>query len=132
MQLDTGSRNAELDAVRDQLNGGTPPATWEVRTGSKPTNMTDPDTGTVLASGTLANPPGSNASGGTQSYTINADTSADASGTPGYVVLKQGGTGTAKQRYTAGVGSGEWNFNATIALGGNVSVSSFTLTAGNA
>lgn len=128
MQLDGTSLTAILAALLGQVDGGTPPATWEVRTGTRPATMATADTGTILAQGTLANPSGV-VSGTTYTLTLNADTLADNSGTPGYLVIKQGGTGTVKMRLTAGVGSGEVNFNSTITGNGNVSFSSAVINA---
>jgi hypothetical protein len=118
---------AMLNADKAQIDGGTPPATWEVRTGTRPA-IGSADTGTILAQGTLANPSGTVA---TTAYTItvNSDTSADNSGTPGYVVFKQGGTGAVQHRFTAGVGSGEVSFSSTITGNGVVSFTSFVINA---
>ncbi len=132
IQFDVATRNAELDAIDDAFNGGTPPAILEIRTGAPPANCAAADSGTLLATLTFSNPAhGAAASGTLTAAVITADASGDASGTPGHFRVKQGGTGTVKCQGTAAVGSGDLNFNQAISLGGNVSVSSWVFTAGN-
>jgi len=132
IRLDTATRNARNDAITAQVNGGAPPATLEIRTGAPPTNLTDPDSGTLLALCTFGNPPFAASAGGVlQENAITGDPSADASGTPGHFRAKQGGTGTVKIQGTCAVGSGDLNFGSAISLGGAVSVSDFAITDGN-
>jgi hypothetical protein len=133
LRLSTAVRNARLDAIDDQYNGGTPPAIIEIRTGAPPTNLTDPDSGTLLATLTFGNPAfAAAASGVLQENAITADPSADASGTPGHFREKQGGTGTVLAQGTCAVGGGDLNFNAAVSLGGTVSITDHAITDGNA
>lgn len=103
-----------------------------VYTGSAPSKTASP-TGTLLATFTLAATPGS-ASGGVYTFTNPSNVTGAASGTPGYFRMIDGTTddGTHTQiQGTSAVGSGELNFSSTIASGGTVSISSFTITEGN-
>lgn len=127
-------RNARMDAITTAL--GTT-AYLEVFTGSPPgktSNVFNADSGTKLASLAMSNP----AAGATVNglLTFNAITSATAlaSGTPGYYRKKtaqNGAASTVIEEGTAGVGSGELNFNSTVASGGTASITSDTLTEGN-
>lgn len=105
----------------------------KVYTGSAPTKTTSP-TGTLLATLTCSATAGT-ASGGVYTFnSITSDTSAAASGTPGYFRVIDGTTddGTHTQiQGSCGVGSGELNFSSTIASGGTVAISSLTFTEGN-
>lgn len=104
-----------------------------IYTGTAPTKTTAP-TGTLLATFTLASTPGT-ATGGVYTFTAPSNVTAAASGTPGYWRMIDGTTddGTHTQiQGSAGVGSGELNFASTIASGGTVSITSFTITEGNA
>jgi len=125
MQLTTAVRNSILSAISTALGAG---GTLKVYTGSSP-GVGSAATGTLLAtltSVTLGSP-----SSGTMSLAATADSSASASGTPGYVRIATSG-GTAIVDHTAAVGSGEFNFSGTVSLGGSVTLSSGTYTAGNA
>jgi hypothetical protein len=128
LQFAATLRNALLDQIETTI--GTSPV-LDTRTGSKPAATTDADTGTLLASVTCpsdwaaAAASGSKAKSGTWQ-----DTSADASGTPGHFRLKTSG-GTVMIQGDAGVGSGDLSFDAAISLGGTVTISTFTLVAGN-
>ena len=127
LQFETSLRNAVLDAIESDV--GTAPV-LEVRTGAAP-GVGAAASGTLLASITCpsdwmaAASSGSKAKSGTWQ-----DASADASGTPGHFRLKTSG-GTAKIEGSAGVGSGDLSFDTTVSLGGTVTISTFTLSAGN-
>lgn len=70
-------------------------------------------------------------SGGTMTFTCTMDSSAAATGTPGTVRFEQSG-GTQVIECTAGINTGEFSFAAGTNLGGTVSETSATVTAGNA
>lgn len=123
----TTLRNAQLDEITTAVgsNGllrvfsGTRPATGGAET-------------TLLASLACSATFAPAASGGV--LTINAiadDTNADASGTPTWARFATSGS-AAVVDMSAGVGSGEFNIDQAIVAGGTVSVSSATITAGNA
>lgn len=120
--------NAILDQIESTIGTG---PTLEIRTGSPPAETTMADSGTLLASMTLPSDWMNAASAGSKTKLGTwQDASADASGTPGHFRLKTSG-GTCHIQGTAGVGSGDLSFDATISLGGTVTINTFTLTAGN-
>jgi hypothetical protein len=123
-QFSATLRTALAQAIVDTVGAN---FTLEVRTGSPP-GVGNSATGTLLATltaGTWGSP-----SAGAVSFTMTADSSGDASGTPGHVRFKTSG-GTATGESDAAVGSGTANFSATVSLGGAVSLSSGSFTAGN-
>lgn len=127
-------RNARLDAIETAI--GTT-AVLKIRTGAPPTNITDADSGTVLASLTLpsdwmaAAGSGSKAKSGTWE-----DTSADAAGTAGHFrIYAADGTTQHMQGTITSVATGTGDMlldNDVLAVGQTVTVTTFTLTDGNA
>jgi hypothetical protein len=130
IQLAVSTRNARLDAIETDL--GTSPI-LELRTGAAPADCAAADSGTVLATLTLpsdwaaAAASGSKAKSGTWQ-----DTAADATGTAAHFRLKTSG-GVCKLQGTCGIGTGDLQLdNTSIATGQTVTITSFTLTDGNA
>ena len=129
----TTVRNAKLDAVETAI--GTSPI-LRIRSGTKPATCASADTGTVLAEMTLpsdwmaAAASASKAKSGTWQ-----DTSANATGTAGHFRIYDS-TGTTchiQGSITATGGGGDMTLDTTsITSGGVVSISTFTLNAGNA
>jgi hypothetical protein len=104
-----------------------------IYTGTQPSKTAAP-TGTLLATFTLAATPGTDTAG-VYTFTLPANVTGAASGTPGYGRMIDGTTddGTHTQdQFSCGVGSGEMNFSSTIASGGTVSITSMSITEGNA
>lgn len=133
LQYSTTVRNAKLDAVESTI--GTAPI-LKIRTGSAPADCATADSGTVLATITLpsdwmaAASAGSKAKSGTWQ-----DTSADASGTAAHFrIYDSGGTTCHMQgTVTATGGGGDMTVDSTsFTAGQTFTVSTFTLTAGNA
>ena len=133
IKMTAAVRNAMLDAIETAI--GTT-AVLKIRTGAPPTNITDADSGTVLATLTLpsdwmaAASSGSKAKAGTWS-----DTSADASGTAAHfrVYASDGTTQHIQGTITATSGGGDMELdNTSINSGQAVTITTFTLTAGNA
>lgn len=133
IKMSVAVRNARLDAIETAIGAS---AVLKIRSGTVPTNITDADAGTVLASLTLpadwmaAAASGAKALSGTWS-----DTSADATGTAGHFRLyaSNGTTQHMQGTVTATGGGGDMTINNTsITSGGTVTVTSFTLTDGNA
>lgn len=121
----TTLRNARLDEITTAIGSsgllrvysGTQPATGGTET-------------TQLCELPLSATAAPAASGGVLTFsTITDDTNADASGTPTWARLCTSG-GAAVVDMTAGVGSGDLNFNAAIVAAGTVSVTSFVITDG--
>lgn len=133
LQLSTTVRDARLDAIESTIS--TAP-TLEIRTGTPPANCAATDTGTVLVTMTLPSDWMANASAGAKAKAGTwQDTSADATGDAGHFRIKQGGTCHIQGTVTANAGGGDMELaQATvgIVLGQTVTVSTFTLTDGNA
>lgn len=133
LQLSTSVRNAMLDQI--ETTAGTS-AILKIRTGAAPADCGTADSGTVLATLNLpsdwmaAASSGSKAKSGTWQ-----DTSADATGTAAHFrVYDSGGTTCHIQgTVTATGGGGDMTLdNTSIASAQQVTITGFTLTAGNA
>lgn len=131
VQLSAAARNARLDAIETTI-GASP--TLELRTGAPPANCAAADSGTLVASMALpgdwlaAAASGSKAIAGTWQ-----DLSADSAGTVGHFRIKQSTTCHLQGTVTAAGGGGDLTLdNNVLAAGQQVSISSFTLTDGNA
>lgn len=131
--MSTGVRNARLDAIESTI--GTT-AVLKIRTGSAPADVATADAGTVLVTMTLpsdwlaAASSGSKAKAGTWQ-----DTSADATGTAAHfrIYASDGTTAHLQGTVTATSGGGDMELdNTSIASGQSVTVTTFTLTDGNA
>lgn len=106
----------------------------KIYSGTAPSKTAAP-TGTLLSTLTPSATFGTVSGGVLTANTIASDSSAAASGTPGYYRIIDGtvddGTHTQLQG-SCGVGSGDINFTSTIAALGTVSISSLVYTEGNA
>lgn len=131
LQLSVSVRNASLDAIETTV--GTSP-TLELRTGPAPTSCADTDTGTLLASMALPSDWMAAASSGAKALAgVWTDASADAAGTVGHFRIKQGGTCHIQGSCTATGGGGDMTFdNAVFALGQEINITAFTITAAGA
>lgn len=131
LQYSVTLRNAQLDAI--ETTASTTPI-LRIYTGTQPSTCADAATGTLLAELTLpsdwmaAASSGSKAKSGTWE-----DASANATGTAGYFrVLESTGTTTHIQG-TCGIGTGDLQLdNTSIASGQKVTITTFTINAGNA
>ena len=133
VQLSTTVRNARLDQIETTIS--TAP-TLEIRTLAPPANCAAADVGVVLASMVLPSDWMNAASGGSKTILGTwQDASADLSGTAGHFRIKQGGT-CHIQGTVGALASGEdmelQQGTADIASGQQVTVSTFSLTDGNA
>lgn len=133
VQLSVSVRNARLDAIETTVSTS---AVLKIRTGSQPANCAAADSGTVLATMSLpadwlaAASSGAKAKSGTWQ-----DTSADATGTAAHfrIYASDGTTCHAQGTVTASGGGGDMTIdNTSIASGQTITVSTFTLTDGNA
>lgn len=133
LQFSTTVRNARLDAIESAIGAS---AIMKIRSGSAPANCGTADSGTVLATLTLpsdwlaAAASGSKAKSGTWE-----DTSADATGTAAHfrIYAADGTTVHAQGTVTATGGGGDLTLdNVSIASAQAVTITSFTLTDGNA
>lgn len=126
-------RNARLNAIETAIGTG---ARLKIRTGSPPTNIADADSGTVLVDMTLESDWMNAASGGSKTKLGTwQDASADNPGTAGHFrIYASDGTTQHMQGTVSGSGGGgdmELD-NAVIAAGQTVTITTFTLTDGNA
>lgn len=133
LQMSTAVRNARLDVIESTIGTA---AVLKIRTGSAPANVATADSGTVLATLTLPSDWMAAASGGTKALTGTwEDTSADADGTAAHFRLyaSDGTTAHLQGTVTASGGGGDMTVdNTSFATGQAFTVTSFTLTEGNA
>ena len=133
LQFSVAVRNARLDAV--ESTSGTS-AILKIRSGAPPANCATADSGTVLATLNLPSDWMAAASGGTKSLSGTwSDSSADATGTAAHFRLyaSDGTTCHAQGTVTATGGGGDMTVdNTSFASGQAFSVTSFTLSEGNA
>ncbi len=132
VQAGTTLRNAWLDATETTIN--TSPI-LKFRTGSQPANCAAADSGTVVATLTLPSSWLADASGGTKAIAGTwSDTSADASATIAHWRIYDSGGSTCHLQGSATLtaGGGDITLDAVAVTAGQVvTVTSFTLTAGN-
>lgn len=133
LQYSETLRNNQLDAIETTIS--TTPI-LEIRSGSPPADCATADSGTLLASLTLPSDWMAAASGGAKAKSGTwEDTSANNTGTAGHFRVKDsGGTVTHIQgTVTATGGGGDLTLdNTSIAAGQTVTITSFTISAGNA
>lgn len=132
-QLSVNARNATLQALEDEI-GANPILT--ISTGSAPLNCGAANTGTVLATMILPNDWLSTPVSGNINISGNwQDLSADASGTAGYFRLHDGAGTICHMQGTVtptGQGGDMQLDNTNIAIGQQITVTSFSITAGGA
>lgn len=133
IQFSTTVRNARLDAIETAIGVS---AVLKIRTGAAPANVGTADSGTVLATCNLpsdwlaAASSGSKAKSGTWE-----DASADATGTAAHfrIYASDGTTAHIQGTVTATGGGGDMTVdNTSFSSGQAFTVTSFTLTDGNA
>lgn len=126
-------RNAMLDGIETAIGTS---AVLKIRSGAPPTNITDADSGDVLATLTLESDWMAAASGGSKAKAGTwSDSSADMAGTAGHfrIYASNGTTQHIQGTITATSGGGDMELdNTSIAAGQAVTITTFTLTAGNA
>lgn len=132
-QFSTTARNAALDAIETAIGAS---AILKIRSGSAPADCGTADSGTVLATLNLPSDWLAAASGGSKSKSGTwEDTSADAAGTAGHfrIYATDGTTVHMQGTITATGGGGDMTLdNTSIASGQQVTITSFTLSAGGA
>ncbi len=133
LQYSVAVRNAQLDTVESTIGTS---AVLKIKSGAPPATCATADSGTVLATLNLPSDWMAAASSGTKALTGTwQDTSADAAGTAAHfrVYASDGTTCGAQGTVTATGGGGDMTLdNAVIAAAQQVTITSFTLTAGNA
>jgi hypothetical protein len=133
IKMSAAVRNARLDAIETAVGTS---AVLRIRSGTVPTNITDADAGTVLATLNLPSDWMAAASGGVKGLAGSwTDASADNGGTAAHfrIYASNGTTQHIQGTVTATGGGGDMTINnVTITAGGSVTVTSFNLTEGNA
>lgn len=133
LQYSVAVRNAQLDALETAVGTS---AVLKIRSGSAPANCATADSGTVLATINLPSDWMAAASSGSKSKSGTwEDASADATGTAGHwrLYASDGTTCHAQGTCTATGGGGDMTLdNTSINSGQTVTVTSFTISAGNA
>ena len=131
IQLSTAVRNARLDAIETGIGAA---AVVKIRTGAQPANCAAADSGTVLASWTLASDWASAAASGTKAFSgTPLSISASGSGTAAhYRVYASDGTTCHMQGSVATSGGDMTIDNVSVNSGQTVNITSWSLTDGNA
>jgi hypothetical protein len=133
VQLSVTVRNARLDAIETAIGTS---AVLKIRSGSVPADVATADAGTVLATLDLPSDWMGAASSGAKALSGTwSDTSADATGTAAHfrVYASDGTTAHIQGTVTATGGGGDMTLDSvSITSGQTVTVTSFTLTDGNA
>ena len=133
VQFSVAVRNARLDAIETATGAS---AILRIRSGTVPATVATADAGTVLATLNLPSDWMAAASGGSKALSGTwSDTSADATGTAGHfrVYASDGTTAHIQGTVTATGGGGDMTLDSvSITAGQTVTVTSFTLTDGNA
>ncbi len=117
-----------LDTFNTAIGAG---GLFQVWAGTPPTSPTGSTAGnTLLATVTLTTPSAFLAAAGDGTITLaatTADTNAAATGTPSFCRITTSGT-VGVHQYTAGVGSGEINFDQGVVATGTVTLTGLTVT----
>jgi hypothetical protein len=133
LQFSTSVRNARLDVIESTIGIS---AVLKIRTGAAPADCATADSGTVLATVNLPSDWMAAASSGSKAMSGTwEDTSADATGTAAHFRLyaSDGTTCHAQGTVTATGGGGDMTVdNTSFASGQQFTVTTFTLTEGNA
>ena len=133
IQFSSTVRDARLDAIETAISTS---AVLKIRTGAAPADVATADSGTVLATLSLPSDWMAAASGGAKAKTGTwEDTSADNTGTAAHfrIYASNGTTAHIQGTVTATGGGGDMTLdNTSIASGQQVTITSFTLTDGNA
>lgn len=134
VQLAVSTRNARLDAIETEIGTS---AILKIRTLSPPSDCSQADVGTVLATLNLPSDWMAAASSGSKTKAAGAwqDTSADAAGTAAHFRIYDSGGSVCHIQGTVTItgGGGDMELdNTNIAVGQTVTVTTFTLTDGNA
>ena len=130
LQFSTTLRNNRIGQVETTM--GTSPV-LEIRTGPPPASPSDADTGTLLVSITLPSDWLSDPNNGQVTKLGTWQATAVASGTAGHFRIKAGTTTHIQGTVTVTGGGGDLELdNTSINSGQTVTITSFTLTEGNA
>ena len=130
MKISNTARSAMCDALVDLVDAGSPPGHILFFTGSAPTNTTDGDSGTLLATLTFTSTAfGGASSGVATAAAITSGTVQSPGGTAGYFRIKNAAGTVIAQGTVAKTSGGDINFDENVWLtGGTAAMSSLTIT----
>jgi hypothetical protein len=131
IKLSVAVRNARVNAIETVIGTS---AVLKIRSGAAPTNITDADSGTVLATLTLPSDWMAAASAGAAAKSGTwEDASADATGTAAHFRIYASDGTTQHMQGTVGTSGSDLNLDSVSFTAGQAfSVTSFTITDGNA
>ena len=131
LQFSVAVRNARLDAIETAIGTS---AVLKIRTGSAPADVATADSGTVLATLSLASDYMAAASSGSKAKSGTwEDTSADATGTAAHFRVYASDGTTAHMQGTVGTSGTDMIVDSVSFTAGQAfTISAFTLTDGNA
>lgn len=133
LQFSVSVRNSRLDSIESTVGTS---AILRIRTGAPPANCATADSGTTLATLNLPSDWMTAASGGSKSLSgVWQDSAADATGTAGHFRIYDSTGLTCHLQGTVTItgGGGDMELdNTSIAVGQQVTVTTFTLNEGNA
>lgn len=130
IQLSVSARNGRLDSIETTI--GTAPK-LQIRSGAAPADCATADSGSLLAEMDLPSDWMAAAATGSKSKSGTWSVAASGTGTAGHFRIKDSAGTNCHLQGTCGIGSGDLQLdNTSIASGQTVTVTSFTLTDGNA
>lgn len=130
IQRSVAARNAALDAYETTV--GTAPL-LRIFTGAQPANCAAASSGTLLVEMTLPSDWLAAASSGAKSLAGSWSGTAVGNGTAGHYRIFNSAGSTCHEQGSCGIGTGDLQLdNTSIAIGQTVTVSAYTITAGNA
>ena len=128
-RISTSARNGACNAIVDTIDVGAGTAKLQLRTGARPTNLTDAASGTLLAEFSLPNPCFGASSGGTATANAITAVTGSASGTVGHFRVVDRDANPVLDSDSVGTSGTELVLNTTtIASGADVSITSWTGT----
>jgi hypothetical protein len=131
IQLSVACRNARLDAIETEAAAS---PKLKIRTGAQPTDCATADSGSVLATFDLPSDAFATAASGAKAKTGTwQETAADATGTAAHFRLYKTDGTTCVMQGSVGAGSGDLSLDSvSITVGQQVTITTFTITDGNA
>lgn len=130
-RVSTAVRSAMAGAAVDAIDAGPGPGTVQIRTGAQPASVATAATGTLLGTLTLGDPAFADpVNGVATANAVTGDSSADASGTPGWFrVFDSAGVAVLDGACSESGGGGDMILDKpTIVAGGTIGITAWTVT----
>ena len=129
IRVSTGVRNGAASAFSTEVDAGAGTSVLELRSGARPTNLTDPAAGTLLASFDLPDPAFGSPSTGTITANAITATTGDNDGTVGHFRVVNGDSAVVEDSDSVGTSGTELVLNTLeISTGVDVEITSWTVT----